>query len=75
MIRLFEYRVYPKTEEPIPFCWKVLFVLFMLGTLLAMVAVCSSCQSEEEDMEDVEDVGMEEGLPLPFGWKYRVKNR
>lgn len=60
MIRLFEYRVYPKTEEPIPFCWKVLFVLFMLGTLLAMVAVCSSCQSEEEDMEDV---GMEEGLP------------
>ena len=63
MIRLFEYRVYPKTEEPIPFCWKVLFVLFMLGTLLAMVAVCSSCQSEEEDMEDVEDVGMEEGLP------------
>lgn len=60
MNRLFEYRVYPKTEEPIPFCWKILFVLFMLGTLLAMVAVCSSCQSEEEGMEDV---GMEEGLP------------
>ena len=60
MIRLFEYRVYPKTEEPIPFCWKVLFVLFMLGTLLAMAAVCSSCQSEEEGMEDVD---MEEGMP------------
>lgn len=59
MIRLFEYRVYSKTEEPIPFCWKILFVLFMLGTLLAMVAVCSSCQSEEEGMEDVD---MEEGL-------------
>ena len=60
MIRLFEYRVYPKTEEPIPFCWKVLFVLFMLGTLLAMAAVCSSCQPEEEDMEAVD---MKEGLP------------
>ena len=65
MIRLFEYKVYPKTEEPIPFCWKVLFVLFMLGTLLAMAAVCSSCQPEEEGMEDVdmEDVDMEEGMP------------
>lgn len=60
MNRLFEYRVYPKTEEPIPFCWKVLFVLFMLGTLLAMAAVCSSCQPEEEGMEAVD---MEEGLP------------
>lgn len=60
MNRLFEYRVYPKTEGPIPFCWKVLFVLFMLGTLLAMAAVCSSCQPEEEGMEAV---GMEEGLP------------
>ena len=60
MIRLFEYRVYPKTEEPIPFCWKVLFVLFMLGTLLAMAAVCSSCQPEEGGMEDMD---MEEGLP------------
>lgn len=60
MNRLFEYRVYPKTEEPIPFCWKVLFVLFMLGTLLAMTAVCSSCQSEEGGMEDLD---MEEGLP------------
>ena len=57
MNRLFEYRVYPKTEEPIPFCWKILFVLFMLGTLLAMVAVCSSCQSEEEGMEDVGKIG------------------
>ena len=56
MIRLFEYRVYPKTEEPIPFCWKVLFVLFMLGTLLAMAAVCSS---EEGGMEDMDM----EGLP------------
>ena len=54
MNRLFEYRVYPKTEEPIPFCWKVLFVLFMLGTLLAMAAVCSSCQPEEEGMEAVD---------------------
>ena len=61
MIRLFEYRVYPKTEEPIPFCWKVLFVLFMLGTLLAMAAVCSSCQPEEGGMEDM-DMDME-GLP------------
>ena len=60
MNRLFEYRVYPKTEEPIPFCWKVLFVLFMLGTLLAMAAVCSSCQPEEEGMEAVD---MKEGLP------------
>lgn len=60
MNRLFEYRVYPKTEEPIPFCWKVLFVLFMLGTLLAMTAVCSSCQPEEGGMEDLD---MEEGLP------------
>lgn len=59
MIRLFEYRVYPKTEEPIPFCWKVLFVLFMLGTLLAMAAVCSSCQPEEGGMEDMDM----EGLP------------
>ena len=60
MNRLFEYKVYPKTEEPIPFCWKVLFVLFMLGTLLAMAAVCSSCQPEEEGMEAVD---MKEGLP------------
>lgn len=60
MNRLFEYRVYPKTEEPIPFCWKILFVLFMLGTLLAMAAVCSSCQPEEEGMEAVD---MKEGLP------------
>lgn len=60
MNRLFEYRVYPKTEEPIPFCWKVLFVLFMLGTLLAMAAVCSSCQPEEEGMEAVD---VKEGLP------------
>ncbi|SHJ81314.1 DUF4906 domain-containing protein, partial [Bacteroides stercorirosoris] len=58
MIRLFEYRVYRRQEEPVPFCWKVLFVLFMLGTLLAMTAVCSSCQPEEEGMED-----MEEGQP------------
>lgn len=55
MIRLFEYRVYRRQEEPVPFCWKVLFVLFMLGTLLAMTAVCSSCQPEEESMEDVEE--------------------
>ena len=60
MNRLFEYKVYPKTEEPIPFCWKVLFVLFMLGTLLAMAAVCSSSQPEEEGMEAVD---MKEGLP------------
>ena len=46
MIRLFEYRVYRTTEEPVPFCWKVLFVLFMLGTLLAMAAVCGSCQPD-----------------------------
>lgn len=56
MIRLFEYRVYRRQEEPVPFCWKVLFVLFMLGTLLAMAAVCSSCQPEE----DMEAIGVEE---------------
>lgn len=55
MIKLFEYRVYRTQEEPVPFCWKVLFVLFMLGTLLAMTAVCSSCQPEDEGMEDVEE--------------------
>jgi len=55
MIRLFEYRVYRTPEEPVPFCWKVLFVLFMLGTLLAMTAVCSSCQTGEEGMGDVEE--------------------
>ena len=59
MIRLFEYRVYRTQEEPVPFCWKVLFVLFMLGTLLAMTAVCSSCQPEE----DMEAIGAEEDLP------------
>lgn len=59
MIRLFEYRVYRTQEEPVPFCWKVLFVLFMLGTLLAMTAVCSSCQPEE----DMEAIGVEEGQP------------
>ncbi len=59
MIRLFEYRVYRTTEEPVPFCWKVLFVLFMLGTLLAMVAVCGSCQPEEED---IGNTGVGEGL-------------
>ena len=60
MIRLFEYRVYRTTEEPVPFCWKVLFVLFMLGTLLAMAAVCGSCQPEEED---IGNTGVGEGLP------------
>lgn len=59
MIRLFEYRVYRTQEEPVPFCWKVLFVLFMLGTLLAMTAVCSSCQPEE----DMEAIGVEEDQP------------
>ena len=59
MIRLLEYRVYRTTEEPVPFCWKVLFVLFMLGTLLAMVAVCGSCQPEEED---IGNTGVGEGL-------------
>ncbi|WP_370794900.1 DUF4906 domain-containing protein [Bacteroides stercorirosoris] len=59
MIKLFEYRVYRTQEEPVPFCWKVLFVLFMLGTLLAMTAVCSSCQPEE----DMEAIGAEEDLP------------
>lgn len=59
MIRLFEYRVYRRQEEPVPFCWKVLFVLFMLGTLLAMAAVCSSCQPEE----DMEAIGVEEDQP------------
>ena len=59
MIRLFEYRVYRTQEEPVPFCWKVLFVLFMLGTLLAMTAVCSSCQPEE----DLEAIGVEEDQP------------
>ncbi len=59
MIRLFEYRVYRTQEEPVPFCWKMLFVLFMLGTLLAMTAVCSSCQPEK----DMEDTGVEEDLP------------
>lgn len=59
MIRLFEYRVYRTQEEPVPFCWKVLFVLFMLGTLLAMAAVCSSCQPEE----DMEAISVEEDQP------------
>ena len=68
MIRLFEYRVYRTTEEPVPFCWKVLFVLFMLGTLLAMVAVCGSCQPEEED---IGNTGVGEGLPATIRLEVR----
>lgn len=67
MIRLFEYRVYRTQEEPVPFCWKVLFVLFMLGTLLAMAAVCSSCQPEE----DMEAIGVEEDLPATIQLEVR----
>ena len=68
MIRLFEYRVYRTTEEPVPFCWKVLFVLFMLGTLLAMVAVCGSCQPEEED---IGNTGVGEVLPATIRLEVR----
>ena len=68
MIRLFEYRVYRTTEEPVPFCWKVLFVLFMLGTLLAMAAVCGSCQPEEED---IGNTGVGEGLPATIRLEVR----
>lgn len=67
MIRLFEYRVYRTQEEPVPFCWKMLFVLFMLGTLLAMTAVCSSCQPEK----DMEDIGVEEDLPATIRLEVR----
>lgn len=67
MIRLFEYRVYRTQEEPVPFCWKVLFVLFMLGTLLAMTAVCSSCQPEE----DMEAIGAEKDLPATIRLEVR----
>lgn len=67
MIRLFEYRVYRTQEEPVPFCWKMLFVLFMLGTLLAMTAVCSSCQPEK----DMEDIGVEENLPATIRLEVR----
>ena len=68
MIRLIEYRVYRTTEEPVPFCWKVLFVLFMLGTLLAMVAVCGSCQPEEED---IGNTGVGEVLPATIRLEVR----
>ncbi len=49
MSKLFEYTIHKETDEPVPFCWKVLAATFATGMLLAIMAVCASCESAQAD--------------------------
>lgn len=66
MIKLFEYREYKNTEDPVPFCWKVLATLFTASVFLAMAVVCGSCRQD-----DWEKGVIEEGRPATIRLKVK----